>query len=299
MHRYLAALLLLLAACATYQPPAPAEPREATPVNASMGQTWDAVIDLFASRNIPIRTIERVSGIITTEGLRVNPDDAVQWADCGVMGHVQYRPNMAIYNVLVRGDSSSSSVRATVRWTYWTHDDGDVECTSRYVYERDLEHLVKLRAQEAQRTASRHSDPPVDQPEDPPAPLVPSSPTMTYVMPRTPTTVSGSGAAALPEKLSPPIRTNEQLLRSSSFRLAVGDAQRTRVIAGFREQRPDTLTVDLGEGAFTSASAQYNLSRLYVAYRGTTDYSTQGALELQQEGRRIGLYTQNGLRWMR
>lgn len=30
-------------------------------MNASMGHTWDAVIDLFASRIIPIRTIERAS----------------------------------------------------------------------------------------------------------------------------------------------------------------------------------------------------------------------------------------------
>jgi hypothetical protein len=72
-----------------------------------------------------------------------------------------------------------------------------------------------------------------------------------------------------------------------------------KLISGFHELRPDTLTVELDEGAFTSASVEYNLGRLYLAYRGTTDYSSQGALELQQEGRRVGLYTQSGVRWER
>jgi hypothetical protein len=93
-----------------------------------------------------IRTIERVSGIITTDGLRVDPEDGAAWANCGKKGRVRYRPNMAIYNVLLRGDSSQSTVRATVRWSYWTLKDGGLECTGTYVYERDLEALVKSRA---------------------------------------------------------------------------------------------------------------------------------------------------------
>ncbi len=66
-------------ACLRYSPPAP---RAATRVGATMGATWDAVIDLFAARNIPIRSIERVSGIIVTDILSVG-DDGPRWADCG------------------------------------------------------------------------------------------------------------------------------------------------------------------------------------------------------------------------
>ncbi|MGH9895263.1 MAG: Bor family protein, partial [bacterium] len=93
------------------------------------------------------------------------------------------------------------------------------------------------------------------------------------------------------------IRTNDELLASTGFRQAMTDVLRMRIVAGYREIRPDTLTVDLDDGAFTAASADYNLGRLYLAYRGTTDYSSEGALELLHEDRRVGLYTQQGLLW--
>jgi len=137
MHRVLAAFLSLLPACYKYQPPPVPEPREATPVNASMGETWDAVIDLFATRNIPIRTIERASGIIATDGLRVEYEEGAKWADCGKHGRAHYRPTTGIYNVLVRGDSTRSTVRTTVRWSYITLKL-NLDCTSNYVWERGL-----------------------------------------------------------------------------------------------------------------------------------------------------------------
>jgi hypothetical protein len=37
--------------------------------------------------------------------------------------------------------------------------------------------------------------------------------------------------------------------------------------------------------------------RLHLAYRGATDYSSGGALDLQQGERRVGLYTKSGLSW--
>lgn len=298
MHRILAAFLLLLPACVKYQPPPPPEPREATNVSASMGQTWDAVIDLFALRNIPIRTIERVSGIITTENLSVDPEDGVAWGDCGKEGRVRYRPNMGIYNILVRGDSAHSTVRATVRWAHWRLKDPTLDCTSTHVYERDLEHIVKTQAEKAHRTASLGTNPnttaskhePSQRAEEPPA-TTDTSPETTRLIPRTPADGDGATVSAA--------RTNEELLRSASFRQAVAEAKRTNVITGFRELRPDTLTVDLDDAAFSSASPGYNLGRLYLAYRGTTDYRSSAALELQLDSARVGWYTQRGLVWDR
>lgn len=49
---------------------------------SSRGRTWDAVIDQFAARNIPIRTIERVSGLIVTDQLTVGRE-GYWWANCG------------------------------------------------------------------------------------------------------------------------------------------------------------------------------------------------------------------------
>jgi hypothetical protein len=297
MHRNLAALLLLLLACVKYQPPPPAQPRDGTHVPASMGQTWDAVIDLFAQRNIPIRTIERASGIIATEGLNVGEDGKL-WADCGKAGRDRLYPNSAIYNVLVRGDSVSSTVRTTVRWSY-LGGDRNLDCTSNYAWELEFEHEVKTRAEAAPRyAASAHASAPVPG-DDPGSPQLAQgyssgSPAGSH---SAGVAETRGGSDGVPTGQPSRVRTNEELMRSVNFRQAVSDVRRTKVIAGFQELRPDTLTVDLAEGAFTSASADYNLGRLYIAYRGTTDYRREAALELRDSGQRIGWYTQNGLRW--
>jgi len=281
MHRSLAALLVLLPACYAYQPPPPAEPRDATSVDASMGTTWDAVIDLFATRNIPIRTIERVSGIIAADQLSVDSANGVKWADCGRVGHRQIPPNTAISNVLVRGDSTSSTVRTSVRWSRRSFKEGDLECTSRYVWERALEQEVKERSEAEYRRNPQYAA------RSAVAPHASTQGTAADLSP-------GSHAAPSPTGV---IRTNDQLLANVSFRSAVDDVMRLAIITGFRELRPDTLTVELDSGAFTSASTEYNLGRLYLAYRETTDYSGEGALELYHDGRRVGLYVPGRLTW--
>jgi hypothetical protein len=300
MHRFLAALLFLLSACLhTYEPPPPAQPRDGTRVSASMGQTWDAVIDLFALRNIPIRTIERASGIIATEGLRVGPEGTLR-AYCGKTGSEQYYPTTAIYNVLVRGDSMSSTVRTTVRWSH-IDVDHNLDCTSNYTWELEFEHDVKTHAEAAPRyVASTH--PSASMSGDGPIPAQPvqrssagaSTPSPPGELADTP-----RGPGAVETDSQSLIRSNQELMRSASFRQAVSDVQRMKIVSGFQELRPDTLTVDLAEGAFTSASAGYNLGRLYIAYRGTTDYSREAALELRDGGQRVGLYSRVGLRWNR
>jgi hypothetical protein len=290
MHRLLAAFLLLLPACYKYQPPAPPQPRDATSVDASLGETWDAVIDLFATRNIPIRTIERVSGIIATEGLSVDSADGVDWADCGRFGHRQIPANNAIYNVLVRGDSATSTVRATVRWGRRSLKLGDIECTSNYVWERGLEQGVKDRAEISHRRVTWRT---LQQTPNSHAPAPPV--TRAASQPH-----NAQNPATDPEASSSPnavSRTNDQLLQGVGFRQALTDVLRLGIITGVRELRPDTLTVDLGDGAFTSASTEYNLGQLYLAYRETTDYSAEGALELQHDGRRVGLYVPGRLTW--
>ena len=299
MHRFLAAVLVLLPACHQYQPPPPAEPRDATSVSASMDETWDAVIDLFASRNIPIRTIERASGIIATEGLSVDSADGLKWADCGRVGPKSIPANNAIYNVLVRGDSANSSVRATVRWARLSSKEGDLECTSNYIWERSLEQEVQERAEAAHIAALSGAGHPSDDPRKLPAqtessPQRPPAGGVEAARDAGRTVRNRASASPRPARR---IRSNDELLESASFRLAVQDAQRLKLLVGFREVRPDTLTLDLADGALTAGSAEYSLARLYVAYRGTTDYSVRGALRLMRDGHRVGMYTQEGLFW--
>jgi hypothetical protein len=102
---------------------------------------------------------------------------------------------------------------------------------------------------------------------------------------------------AVPPRAESGIRTNDELLVNASFRQAMQDALRTRLVAGFGEVRPDTLTVDLEDEALTSASTDRTLERVYLAYRGTVANGSESALELLHDDRRVGLYTGRGLSW--
>src|SRR6476619_6670979 len=103
-------LVACLPACYRYHPPAPAVPRDSRTVYASFGKTWDAVIDVFASQNIPISTMERASGFIAAERTSwrlaslFDRDYVLRLSDCGRFGPNPYLPTAALYNIVVRGD---------------------------------------------------------------------------------------------------------------------------------------------------------------------------------------------------
>lgn len=133
-----AGLALALTSCATRPVPAPAP----LTVSASFGRTWDAVIDVFAERNIPVKTIERMSGFIATDALPVSDRrQASRWASCGSAS-----PESVVYNVVVRGDSARATVNVTA---LWTRSAGRVQCSSQQVWETAVEGDVKRRAERA------------------------------------------------------------------------------------------------------------------------------------------------------
>lgn len=144
-RKSLIGLMIVAAAGCMPAPPAPPAPRTAMPVSASFGKTWDAVIDLFATRNIAIKTVNRSSGLIVAEPQTVSSADE-SLADCGQnIYHQQFRPSEAFWNVLVRGDSVSSTVRASVRFVSATSIAK--ECSSKGTWESDLERQVKTAAE--------------------------------------------------------------------------------------------------------------------------------------------------------
>jgi len=110
---------------------------------------WNAVIDIFADQNIPIRTIDRASGFIATDELRVADDErtARGWADCGIDSFGAIPAGHATYNVVVRGDSITSTVKATVRWSGIANNTRPVECVSRGRWEQNFEESVRERAE--------------------------------------------------------------------------------------------------------------------------------------------------------
>ncbi|HKG91445.1 MAG TPA: hypothetical protein VKA84_06135 [Gemmatimonadaceae bacterium] len=158
-----ALVCLSLAACVPPQPPAPPVERSTTTVAASFGQTWDAVIDWFATKNIPIRNVERASGLIVAEpmkmGLGLREAHTQKFADCGTdfMG-TRGVPTDAIYNVLVRGDSAQSTVRMTVR--YVAADASTTKtCSTMGTFETEAETMIKQNA-EAKAANRRLTTPP-------------------------------------------------------------------------------------------------------------------------------------------
>jgi hypothetical protein len=268
------AACVLLAGCSSpaYQPPPRPAPREASHVVASMGQTWNAVIDVLALRNIPIRTFERASGLIVTDELRVG-DEGGAYASCGTVDGKVLPPDRATYNVLVRGDSSQATVRTTVLWSR-TEEPGAADCASSYIWERALETDVKARAERQGRMVAREmvqlQKAPPGQPTVEPDPLVTGPPT---------------------------IRKADELMENLGFRRAMTDAQRIGIVSGFNEIAVDTLALELADLALTSASTDHSLSGLYLAYRGTTGHRPGSAIELFHDGQSVGWYNSAGLTW--
>jgi hypothetical protein len=144
----LATMYLVLSGCHPV-PPAQVAPRTGTPVAASQAKTWDAVIELFAERNLPIKNMDRASGFIATDPLGV-PLEEQPGVDCGKgIDRLRNLPRTASYSVFVRGDSTSSTVKAAVRWTSRS-DDGEkllVECTTTGQREAVFENQVRARAE--------------------------------------------------------------------------------------------------------------------------------------------------------
>lgn len=145
-----AVLTVMMAACAS--PPPPQTPRLPTSVAASFGRTWDAVIDQFANSNIPVHTMERASGFISTGPLSTSSESRTNldaYADCG-KDMIKPRPDRVEYNVVVRGDSSSATIRTTAKWvrsgdaaTYTM----EIQCSSLGGWEAAFEAGVRRQAE--------------------------------------------------------------------------------------------------------------------------------------------------------
>ncbi len=104
---------------------------------ASVDDTWEAVIDAFGAATWPVESMERASGYITTDWVGVFSDDLVDGMDCGSEALTLIREYGVKFNVIVREQSPSETeltVNTSMR-ALRTHLDGDnprmVTCTSR------------------------------------------------------------------------------------------------------------------------------------------------------------------------
>jgi hypothetical protein len=142
-----------LVGCLKAVPPVPPPPHSAMGIDASVSKTWDAVIDVFASKNIPIKTLDRSSGFIVAEEMRVGKPEGrgatSPYADCGSYNKVPFVPTHANYNIRVHGDSTRSTVQVTVFWkdVYDAKTLAVVQCSTKGVWETDAEDEIKRLAE--------------------------------------------------------------------------------------------------------------------------------------------------------
>ncbi len=138
-----------LALGCVYPPSTTATPRSPTYVAASFAKTWDAVIDVFAERNIPLRTLDRSSGFAATDELGV--DGSARWADCGSDAiHGDVGPRHAIWNVRLKGDSTAALILVTARWWMFRGKGTNgrrIDCVTTGVWEREAEEAIRDRAE--------------------------------------------------------------------------------------------------------------------------------------------------------
>jgi hypothetical protein len=124
-------------------------------VAAPFAKTWTAVVDVFADKNIGIRTIDRSSGLVVADPVTVASEDnkhTHSLADCGEvkMGTLATfnQPASAVYNVRVRGDSITSTVLVTIHYT--GHQGGStitLDCSSTGAWEASFETAAKAKAE--------------------------------------------------------------------------------------------------------------------------------------------------------
>lgn len=146
-----AASILVLAACAS-APVARDVQRTAVVEGAEFGETWDTVVDVFAERIWAIDSIERASGLITTDWMLVG-EAAEDYMDCGSAGFLKaHRDHEVRFNVLVRegGPGAELTVNTAMRATSWDTVNGMprevVQCVSTGVLEREIHDEVMSRA---------------------------------------------------------------------------------------------------------------------------------------------------------
>jgi len=150
----LAVTVLTIACSSNYAPPSvyPA-PRPLT-LPDSVGAVWPALVDVVTEWQLPLKTVDRASGLLQTELAR-SYDEAL-W-DCGshqavVGGNYQRRPVLqteGAYVVLTisavpRGPETQLRVSADPR----VSSVSGRPCASRGTYERDLLEAIRQRWQD-------------------------------------------------------------------------------------------------------------------------------------------------------
>ena len=157
MKKYLFLLLsLIMLSCATYKAPkykAPDNFDKSRTYNKNFDEVWGKIIKYFAEKNIPIKTIEKASGIIATE-YSLNTLSNKDCLDCGEMGFGQslsdYTGNFNVFVEKINENQTKVTVSTffnammeTVILFARTPSYRKIDCNSTGILEKDLLYYIE------------------------------------------------------------------------------------------------------------------------------------------------------------
>lgn len=134
-------LPLGLMLCSCVQHPKAPVAYEAATVKAPFGRTWTATLDELSRRTMPIKNVDRESGVIITDALHLD-QTYYPAADCGSDGFSPFVATQGTFSVLVRGDSAQSSVRISARWIS-VSTGAEALCSTRGTWEQGFQAAVR------------------------------------------------------------------------------------------------------------------------------------------------------------
>ena len=133
------AVCLILMACASA--PVARQIQNSFPVDKDFDTTWQAVIETFAELNLPIMNMEKASGLITTDWIKL---DDPQASDCGKMGMMSSEVGRRVkFNVFVKRVGNVSEMKVNAMFealvqTYGSHVIGTSSCYSTGKFEKEI-----------------------------------------------------------------------------------------------------------------------------------------------------------------
>lgn len=130
-------------------------------IAAPFDRTWDATVSWFTEQSVPIKTIDKSSGLIVAmsdgTGLKnkpmekawLEPKGYLTYADCGARNGRLYDPTAATYSVHVTKAGEVSRLQVTIRYEQDGAGVGNrfAVCSSTGKREAEIFAVVKQRAE--------------------------------------------------------------------------------------------------------------------------------------------------------
>lgn len=77
---------LAVSACGGYHAPLALAPQPARYTSAPYDTAWARAVEFFANNNIPLQTLDKVNGLLSSSRVDLTPSQALAWANCGKWG---------------------------------------------------------------------------------------------------------------------------------------------------------------------------------------------------------------------